>query len=193
MRKSLKEKNNIMTIQEITAQELKAQMDKGLIQLIDVREPMENAEERIPNAILLPLSSFEPAKALSLKKDKKLVIHCRSGKRSMQAAQKLAEAGCQEVYNLQGGIQAWIENGFQTLKSQNAPISLMRQVQISAGSLVVLGVILSYFVAQEFIFLSGFVGAGLVFAGITDTCALGMLLAKMPWNKTSNNTSCSIT
>ena len=60
-----------MTIQEITAQELKSQMDKGLIQLIDVREPMENAEERIPNAILLPLSSFEPAKALSLKKDKK--------------------------------------------------------------------------------------------------------------------------
>jgi len=185
--------NSTKQILEIDATELKAGLDNDQIKLIDVREAIEYREERIAGAVLMPLSSFDAAKALIGKGDKKLVVQCRSGKRSMQAAQKLAEVGCLEVYSLKGGIEAWKAQGYQVVQSENSPIGLMRQVQIVAGSLVLLGVILSIFVSDKFIFLSAFVGAGLVFAGITNTCALGMLLAKMPWNQVAGlDKSCSI-
>lgn len=177
-----------MTVQEITAQELKALKEKDLVKLIDVREAIENAEEKIPDSVLLPLSSFDVSKASADKKpNQKLVLHCRSGKRSMKAADKLIESGYQEeIYSLQGGIEAWKNNGFETIKSQNMPISLPRQIQIAAGSLVLLGVILAYLFDKKFVLLSGFVGAGLIFAGITNTCGLGLLLAQMPWNQNKN-------
>lgn len=178
---------------EMDSQSLKEGLKNKEICLIDVREPIENTEERIEGALLMPVSSFDPAKVLSIKGDKKLVLHCRSGKRSMKAAEQLIENGCLEIYSLKGGIEAWKANGYEVEKSKNAPISLMRQVQIAAGSLVLLGFILSIFVQKEFIYLSAFVGAGLVFAGLTNTCALGMLLAKMPWNKTNSiNKSCLV-
>ncbi len=176
---------------EMDSQSLKAGLENQEICLIDVREPIENAEEKIKGSVLMPLSSFDATKVLVLKGNKKLVLHCRSGKRSMKAAEQLIENGCLEVYSLKGGIEAWKANGYEVEKSQNAPISLMRQVQIAAGSLVLIGFILSILVQREFIYLSAFVGAGLVFAGITNTCALGMLLAKMPWNQTNSiNKSC---
>jgi rhodanese-related sulfurtransferase len=169
---------------EIDVKSLRGGLESKEICLIDVRERIENAEEKIEGSVLMPLSSFDPAKVLSIKENKKLVLHCRSGKRSLKAAEQLIENGCLEVYSLKGGIKAWKENGYDIQKSQNVPISLMRQVQIAAGLLVLIGIILSIFVQRELVYLSAFVGAGLVFAGITNTCALGMLLAKMPWNQT---------
>ncbi len=87
---------------------------------------------------------------------------------------------------VEGGLAAYIEAGGETLKG-SAHISLERQVRITAGSLVLLGVLLSIFVHRGFLILSGFVGAGLIFAGISDLCGMGILLAKMPWNRSGRD------
>ncbi|MEA5551896.1 rhodanese-like domain-containing protein [Anabaena cylindrica UHCC 0172] len=157
-------------------------IEQQKIQLIDVREPSEYAAEHIPDAQLLPLSKFQPEQVSSTQ-GKEIIIYCQSGNRSNQAAQKLVNSGFTEFKQLEGGITAWKQSGYPTKINKNAPISLMRQVQIAAGSLVFIGTILSAFVSPWFLILTGFVGAGLVFAGVTNTCAMGMLLAKLPYNQ----------
>lgn len=170
----------------IDAQTLKQGLDRQSITLIDVREPGEFAGEHIPGATLVPLSKFDLRK-ITQNADTQLVLYCRSGSRSQMAAQKLLEAGFESVSQLSGGIGAWKEAGFPTIKNSNAPISLMRQVQIVAGSLVVTGTLLGILVSPGFLILSGFVGAGLVYAGITDTCMLGTMLSKLPYNQRSQS------
>jgi len=161
---------------------LRKLLDQQAVNLVDVREPSEHAGEKIPGSILLPLSKFDPDR-VPFDANKLTVLYCRTGIRSAQAAQKLFAAGIAEETHLEGGMSAWVQAGYPTQVNKNAPISLMRQVQIVAGSLVVIGTVLGAFVSPWFLLLSGFVGSGLVFAGITNTCALGMLLAKMPWNQ----------
>lgn len=168
----------------VDAQTLKQWLDEQSITLIDVREPGEFAGEHIPGATLVPLSQFDPRK-IPQSNDTQLVLYCRSGQRSQIAAQKLQESGFASVYQLSSGITAWKDAGYPTIKNRNAPISLFRQVQIVAGSLVVTGTLLGVLVSPWFLILSGFVGAGLIFAGVTDTCMLGMLLAKLPYNQRS--------
>lgn len=165
----------------ISAVELKQRLDNNQVLLIDVREPGEFSAERIPGARLMPLSKFDPKSIPDT--DKEVVLYCRSGKRSEIAAQRLLEEGWRSVTNLKGGITSWKAAGLPIDKDANAPISLIRQVQIVAGSLVLAGTVLGATVNPRFLFLSGFVGAGLVFAGVTDTCALGMLLSKLPYNQ----------
>ncbi len=173
---------DINPIKLIDSQELQQLCDRDSVLLIDVREPVENKEEKIAGSILLPLSRFDPSQIPNLT-NKKLVLYCRSSNRSAQAAQKLIAAGYSEVTHLKGGLLAWKEQGMPLQVHQNAPISLMRQVQIVAGFLVFTGTVLGAFVSPWFLLLSGFVGAGLMFAGITNTCAMGMLLAKLPYNQ----------
>jgi rhodanese-related sulfurtransferase len=168
----------------VDANTLKEWLDRDAVLLVDVREPAEYAGEHIPGSILLPLSRFDPAQLPSAP-NKKLVLYCRSGNRSQQAAQKLLTAGYSEVTHLSCGIGDWKEQGLPTEVNQDAPISLMRQVQIVAGSLVFTGTVLGTLVSPAFLVLSGFVGAGLMFAGITDTCAMAMLLSKLPYNQKS--------
>lgn len=103
----------------------------------------------------------------------------RSGVRS--AAERLKEYHLPPLAVLEGGIQAWDKAGLPLIRGRKT-ISLERQVRIAAGTLVLTGAILAWLVHPWFIALSGFVGAGLVFAGITDTCGMGMLLARIPWN-----------
>ncbi|MDB9539155.1 rhodanese-like domain-containing protein [Anabaenopsis tanganyikae CS-531] len=169
-------------LQLIDASTLKDWTEKQQVQLIDVREPGEYAAEHIPGAKLVPLSQFQ-AEKVDFHRHTKIVLYCQSGKRSHQAAQKLMTAGFSEFAQLQGGITAWKQLNYPTKINKNAPISLMRQVQIVAGSLVFTGTILGAFVSPWFLILSGFVGAGLVFAGVSNTCAMGMLLAKLPYNQ----------
>ncbi|MFM6002933.1 MAG: rhodanese-like domain-containing protein, partial [Sphaerospermopsis kisseleviana] len=126
----------------------------------------EYAGEHIPGSQVLPLSQFQPEK-IKLVPGKQVVIYCQSGNRSNKAAQKLIQAGFTDFSQLQGGITAWKQSGYPTKVNKNAPISLMRQVQIVAGTLVFTGTILGAFVSPWFLILSGFVGAGLVFAGVT--------------------------
>lgn len=169
-------------LQTIDAKTLKECLEEGTVILIDVREAHEYAGERIKGATRVSLLNFD-SKKIPSDSGKKLVLHCQSGRRSAQAAQKLFADGFNEVTHLEGGLNAWKQAGYPVETSENAPISIMRQVQIVAGSLVVIGTLLGAFVSPWFLILSGFIGSGLVFAGVTDTCALGMLLAKMPWNQ----------
>jgi rhodanese-related sulfurtransferase len=168
--------------QLVDASTLKEWIERDTVLLVDVREPAEHAVEHIPGSILLPLSKFDPAQ-IPTDPDKTLVLYCRTSNRSQQAAQKLLAAGHLEVIHLSGGMGDWKQQGLPTNVNKNAPISLFRQVQIVAGSLVFTGTMLGAFVSPAFLILSGFVGAGLVFAGITDTCAMAMLLAKLPYNQ----------
>jgi rhodanese-related sulfurtransferase len=173
---------NPKVLQTIDATTLKQWLDRKIVILVDVREPAEYASEHLANSVLVPLSKFEPER-IPFAENKKLVLYCRSGNRSAQAAQKLFAAGFEEVTHLGGGIEDWKQEGLPTIVNRNAPLSLMRQVQIVAGSLVLTGTVLGAFVSPWFLILSGFVGGGLLLAGITNTCALAMLLAKLPFNQ----------
>ncbi len=151
--------------------------------LVDIREPDEHARTRIPGARNLPLSQLEDVE-LALHEGKPVLFHCRSGARTAGAAPRLsAKAGECEAYVVEGGLDAWKRAGLPVAEDRRQPIELMRQVQIVAGSMVVLGVVLGMLVAPAFYLQSGFVGAGLVFAGVTGTCGLATLLRLMPWNR----------
>jgi rhodanese-related sulfurtransferase len=151
--------------------------------LVDIREPDEHARARIPGARNLPLSRLEDAE-IALQDGKPVLFHCRSGARTAGASDRLAaKAGLCEAYVVEGGLDAWKRAGLPVAEDRRQPIELMRQVQIAAGSMVVLGVVLGLLVAPGFYLLSGFVGAGLVFAGVTGTCGLASVLRLMPWNR----------
>jgi rhodanese-related sulfurtransferase len=113
-----------------------------------------------------------------------LYVICRSGNRSSKACQKFIDAGYTNVVNVEGGTSAWDAAGLPVVRGKKA-MSLERQVRIAAGFLVLLGTVLGFLLHPYFLAVPAFVGAGLMFAGITDTCGMGMLLAKMPWNRTA--------
>jgi len=150
--------------------------------VLDVRTPVEFAEVHVPQARSLPLDELKPA-ALQLPKDQPVYLLCRSGQRATKAAEKFSRDGFSQPVVIAGGTLAWIDANLPVTRGTTKVISLERQVRIAAGAIVFTGVMLAHFVDARFIWLSGFVGAGLVFAGITDFCGMGLLLAKMPWNK----------
>jgi rhodanese-related sulfurtransferase len=170
------------TKQRISAHELADQLADQRVKVIDVREPMEYAGGHIVGSLNVPLSRITKAD-LPLGP---LVLVCHSGNRSAQALAQLQQQGhAYPLADLEGGVPAWQQAGLPVRKLKNAPLPLMRQVQITAGSLVLLGLILSNVVAPAWILLSWFVGAGLVFAGVSGFCGMARLLALMPWNKVS--------
>ncbi len=173
---------NRLQIPEIEAFELNQKLNSQEVILLDVREAGEYASEHIPGSISMPLSGFNPSQVLQMG-DRPLVLCCQSGMRSSQAAEKLRDYGLTNVIQLQGGLSSWKASDFKTQIDRSAPISLFRQVQIVAGSLVAIGTGLGVLISPWFLLLSGFVGCGLVFAGISNTCAMGMLLAKLPYNQ----------
>jgi rhodanese-related sulfurtransferase len=150
--------------------------------VIDVRTPVEFGEVHVPQARSVPLDELKPA-ALGLAKDQPVYLLCRSGQRATKAAEKFAKEGFIQPIVIEGGTLAWIDANLPVTRSTTKVISLERQVRIAAGTIVFAGVLLAQFVNPHFIWLSGFVGAGLVFAGITDFCGMGLLLAKLPWNR----------
>ena len=156
------------------------------IELIDVRTPAEFAEVHIDFAHNVPLDQLRPD-SVSRGHAGPIYVICRSGGRGRQAREKLQAAGLNAV-NVEGGTAAWEAAGLPVIRS-GAQMSLERQVRIGAGSLVVLGVALGALVHPAFYALAGFVGAGLVFAGATDWCGMGMLLAKLPWNRVTPESS----
>jgi rhodanese-related sulfurtransferase len=150
--------------------------------LLDVRTPAEFEEAHIDGSVLMPLGNLnaEEVKRLAAGKSTCLLI-CRSGNRARQAAEKLKSSGLPSLQVLAGGVLAWDAAGLPVNRGTKS-MSLERQVRIAAGALVFIGAGLGYFVNPAWIALPAFVGAGLVFAGITDTCGMGMLIAQMPWN-----------
>ena len=154
------------------------------LDLIDVRTPVEFQEVHVEFARNVPLDRLEPAQIVQARNgagNEPLYVVCRSGARGQQACEKFLKAGFANAVNIEGGTLACESAGLPLVRGKKA-ISLERQVRIAAGSLVLLGVVLGWLVHPYFIGLSAFVGAGLVFAGVTDTCGMGMLLARMPWN-----------
>ena len=164
------------------------------IDLIDVRTPVEFREVHLEIARNVPLDRLDLAKLMADRTgsaDAPLYLLCRSGGRGKQACEKFVQAGFANVVNIEGGTMACITAGLPVVRGQKV-MSLERQVRIAAGSLVVLGAALGRYVDPAFNGLSAFVGAGLVFAGLTDTCGMGMLLAKMPWNQCADQTTCAV-
>jgi rhodanese-related sulfurtransferase len=155
------------------------------LELIDVRTPVEYRELHVEFARNVPLDQLNPSSVIAARSgtaDQPLYVVCRSGGRSEQACDRFVQAGYTNVVNVEGGTLACEQAGLPLVRGAKA-MSLERQVRIAAGSLVLTGVILAYFVHPYLIGISAFVGAGLVFAGITDTCGMGMILARMPWNQ----------
>jgi rhodanese-related sulfurtransferase len=172
------------TISPTALQELLTSGTEHLV--FDVRTPAEYAGTHIPKAQNHPLETLKPKvlhESGRLPKDQPVYLLCESGGRAVKAAEKFAKEGFGNSVIVEGGIRAWIAAGLPVNQGRVKVISLERQIRIAAGSLVVTGVLLAALVNHAFIALSAFVGAGLVFAGITDWCGLGLLLARAPWNK----------
>lgn len=166
----------------ITASELKKRLDNDEVLIIDVREPAEHRSECIGDSCLIPLGEISLEKLPSTKRS--IVIHCRSGKRSADACAKLlARNPSLDVASLEGGIVAWIEAGFNVKKSGSTILPLDRQTQIAAGFIAFSGTILGALINPSFYIIPGFIGAGLMFAGLTGWCGMAKLLARMPWNR----------
>jgi rhodanese-related sulfurtransferase len=168
---------------DITADALNARLCKGEpVQIVDVRSGGEFAGGRIAGAKLLPLPELA-ARQQELDRETPVVCVCQGGHRSACARDQLLQLGYTNVASMTGGMNAWTRAGFPVEKDAGAPWALERQVRMAAGSLVLLGVGLGWFVHPLFFGLSAFVGVGLVFAGVTDWCGMGLLLARAPWNR----------
>lgn len=178
----------------IAPEQLKQVGERGEgVELIDVRTPAEFREAHVSFARNVPLDRLDP-EALRAELGEKcanpLYLICRSGARGKQACEKLAAAGMTNVVNVEGGTVACEAAGLPLVRGKKA-ISLERQVRIAAGALVLLGAVLGLLVHPYWVVLSAFVGAGLLFSGITDTCGMAMCLARMPWNQVRESCSAS--
>jgi rhodanese-related sulfurtransferase len=167
----------------IDATTVKSWLDRGEAVLVDVREPAEFAAEHIAGAHSVPLSRLS-WEALPEHAGKKLVMQCLRGARGGNAcASLLKHQGDAEMYNLDGGLDAWKAVGLPTVKGTQRVLPLDRQVQLTIGIVLLTGFLLGQMVSASFFWLMAFFGAGLTFAGATGFCGLAMLLARMPWNK----------
>lgn len=166
----------------LDAQSLSRRIKAGEITLIDIREPDEFAREHVAGAVSLPLSRLE-AGHVALRGTTPVAFMCRSGMRTQSNCDRLAAHVGEPAFVLEGGLDGWKKAGLATETDRKAPLEIMRQVQITAGGIVVLGAVLAATVNPAFIWLSAFIGAGLVFAGASGWCGMAKLLAAMPWNR----------
>lgn len=183
-----------MKTELISPEELRSKISNSSnsnCRLIDVRTPAEFETAHIDAALNLPLGSPELTSYIQSKKNSGDIIYvtCQKGGRANTACEEFSQAGI-ETRNLKGGMSAWIDAGLPVVQGKES-ISLERQVRITAGLLVLIGSILSYSGITNAIIIPTFVGAGLLFAGITDTCGLAMLLSRMPWNNNIKSKTCS--
>ena len=175
-----------MTVTTIKPQDFAGLCKDGKkIDLIDVRTPVEYREVHVGIARNVPLDQLDVAAQMQGRNGsatEPLYVICRSGSRGQQACEKFVKAGFSNVVNVEGGTLACVDAGLSVVRGKKA-VSLERQVRIAAGALVLVGAVLGWFVHPAFVGLSAFVGAGLLFSGVTDTCGMGLVLARMPWNR----------
>lgn len=167
-----------MTMTPVTPAEARRLIETGA-KLIDIRDRDEHAREYIPGAANVPVAEIDRLDA----GDCAVVFHCRSGARTHANAARLATAAGAPCYLVEGGIEAWRRAGLEVAVDRRQPLELMRQVQLAAGGLALLGVALGFLVDPGFFALSAFVGAGLMVAGATGWCGMARLLRWMPWNR----------
>jgi len=171
-----------MAIQSVTPEQAHQLIANGAL-LFDIREGDEHARERIAQARNVSLATLGQS-PLPTNGARAVIFHCRSGARTGANANRLAAAasGC-EAYLLEGGLDAWKRAGLPVLTDRKQPMEIMRQVQITAGGLVLLGVVLGATVFPMFYGLAAFIGLGLMFSGISGSCAMASILRRMPWNR----------
>ena len=184
-----------MNVALISPQALADLCKRQQIELIDVRTPAEFDEVHIAAAKNIPLDRLSPSALMTARENRKgepLYFICHAGSRGRQACEKFISHGYAHVANVEGGTEACIAAGLPVIRGRKT-VSLERQVRIAAGSLVVVGAVLAWFAHPAFLALPAFIGAGLVFSGVTDTCGMGLILARMPWNQSrSRPQTCSI-
>ena len=176
------------SINNISANEFLRVLESADMPLvIDVRTVAEVSNEYLDGCVNIPLHELNLSQVQTCVAEKKaagqpVYLLCGTGKRATSAIDKLKGEAVNPLLVIDGGIEALKQAGCSLSKGKSRVMPLERQVRIAAGSLVLLGILLGVSLSPGFYGLSAFVGAGLVFAGITDTCAMGMLLARMPWN-----------
>lgn len=176
----------------ITVNEARQWLSEGKAVIIDVREPAEIASCSIENGIAAPLSQSAHVDT-AIDENKALIVMCARGNRSRQALELITKQfPNHQVVNLEGGLQAWQRAGFDVKQSSRKVLPLDRQVQLTVGTMVFIGSLLGFFFSPWFFMLSGFFGAGLIFAGLSGTCGLALFLAKMPWNRCGDVKHCSV-
>lgn len=161
--------------------ELKGLLERGECVLIDVREGVEWSQGHVPGCRLLPLGELE-RRCGEVPEEGRVVLMCAAGKRSRRAAELLKARGFGNVEELEGGMQAWESAQMEVARPASAPWALERQVRFAAGLLVVAGLSLGL-VWPAAVYLSWFVGIGLLVAALTNWCGMALLLAKAPWNR----------
>ena len=172
-------------MKNIKAKDVSVLLQENKAILIDVRETFEYNSIHIDGARLMPLSSFKKEDVL-FEDGKIVVFYCKKGSRSASVVSKFENENC---YSLEGGIDEWISSGFDVVRSGNAVISIDRQVQVIVGILLFVFAILTHFVCEMFVIAIFFIGCGLIFAGLSGFCTLGILLSYAWWNKTSAKSS----
>jgi len=178
------------TVKTIDVQTLKQLMDqKPDLPLLDVRTPAEYESAHVRGARSYPLAQLNPG--AFPKSGEPTYFICKAGVRSRQAAEIFAKAGFTEVISVEGGTDAWIRAGFPVERSGRKVLPLDRQMQITAGLIILAGTLLAIWHAAGLV-VTGIVGTGLTMAGLTGTCPMAMLLAKMPWNQGCSSESCSL-
>lgn len=170
------------SLTSLSPAQVSARIKDGKALLIDIREADEVARERIAGSVVAPLSIFEEAR-LDLRPGRDVVFMCRTGNRTGANCVRLADRIPGKAFVLDGGLDGWKAEGLPTLTDAKAPLELMRQVQMTAGGLILIGAALGLLVHPAFHGLSAFVGAGLFMAGGTGFCGMARLLAVMPWNR----------
>ncbi len=181
-----------MAVAEISPQQLAELCRTGSPEILDVRTPAEYEQVHAAPARLLPLQELDAEKYLRERgADRKEPIYviCRSGARGKQACEKFIQAGFENVFNVQGGTMAWEQAGLPVVRGRKT-ISVECQVRIISGGLILLGSALGAFVDIAFVSIAAVVGAGLLYSGLTDSCPMGVMLMKMPWNRRKPQATC---
>lgn len=171
----------------ISVPELKTLLENGLKRfLVDVRTPAEYAEVHAEGAFNIPLDRLSAdalrAADASCHPGTPFLILCRSGARAERARLQLEKEGISDGVVVEGGTLAWIEGNLPVVRGTRRVLSLERQVRVAAGSLILIGSLVGFFIHPAGFGLSTFVGGGLIFAGLTDWCGMGLLIARAPWN-----------
>lgn len=166
---------------EYRPEDVQRMLDEGTARLLDVREADEHRRERIVGSTLLPCSAFKPDD-VDAGPGVTTILYCRTGRRSLEAARKLLDAGAPSAAHLRGGIEAWKAAGLPVAVDRTARLPVMQQTQLTIGLMVVITALLGAFVSPWFLGLTVFVGGGLIMAGLTGACPMASLIAKAPWN-----------
>jgi len=172
-------------MQSISPADLRKLLDDHTVALFDIRSEDEFTAQHIPGAVLVPGGEIDKDLALTLA-DKEPVFYCTSGTRTEFAAPHIRGAGVENFKMLTGGLNAWKKEGLPTVerKTGAGTLSIIRQVQLTLGVFLIAASIGIFTGIAELVYVTGFIGLGLSFAGLTGTCGLASLLARMPWNRT---------